>query len=326
MPAGVRRRALVLVLASVAALILGGVAAAGNGGLLPPEPHSPNAERITDAYIFVLAFTGAIFLIVEGALVVFIVKYRRGRRPRTADGPQIHGATRLEMIWTILPVLVLVAIGGFVFYKLPGIVDAPAAGAADETTIVVEGHQFYWLFRYPNGAVSIGTMVAPADTVVHETVVAPADDVNHSWWVPELGGKIDAIPGTTNRTWFKAPVGAYVARCAELCGIQHAKMEATVRVVPRDEYESFIETRKGAKTELGKETFDGVCLVCHRLDERFIGPALAGNPLLVDRQGIEELLRAGRRMMPAVGSNWTDEQIDALVAYAKGLPSSGNQG
>ena len=104
MPAGVRRRALVLVLASVSALALGGVAAAGNGGLLPPPPHSPNAERITDAYIFVLAFTAAIFVIVEGALLLFVIRYRRGRRPRTADGPQIHGATRLEIMWTIVPV------------------------------------------------------------------------------------------------------------------------------------------------------------------------------------------------------------------------------
>jgi cytochrome c oxidase subunit 2 len=326
MPAGVRRRALVLVLASAAALMLGGVAAGGNGGLLPPPPHSPNAERITDTYIFVLAFTGAIFLIVEGALVVFAVRYRRGRRARTVDGPQIHGATRLEIIWTILPVLVLVAIGGFVFYKLPGIVDPPPASATDETTIVVEGSQFYWLFRYPNGAVSVGTMVAPADTVVRETVVAPITDVNHSWWVPELGPKIDAIPGKTNHTWFKAPVGQYVARCAELCGIQHAKMDAVVRVVPRAEYEAFIATRLTSEVELGKETFDEVCLVCHRLDERLIGPALRGNPLLVDRQALELLLREGRGMMPPVGANWTDEQIDALVAYTRTIPSDDDQG
>lgn len=311
-------------LASAAALMLGGVAAGGNGGLLPPPPHSPNAERITDTYIFVLAFTGAIFLIVEGALVVFAVRYRRGRRPRTVDGPQIHGATRLEIIWTIVPVLVLVAIGGFVFYKLPGIVDPPSAGAANETTIVVEGSQFYWLFRYPNGAVSVGTMVAPADTVVNETVVAPVTDVNHSWWVPELGPKIDAIPGKINHTWFEAPVGEYVARCAELCGLQHAKMDAVVRVVPRAEYEAFIATRLTSEVELGKETFDEVCLVCHRLDERLIGPALRGNPLLVDRQALELLLREGRGMMPPVGANWTDEQIDALVAYTKTLPSDDN--
>ena len=143
---------------------------AGNGGFLPGDPHSPNAQRIQDSFIFVAIFTGVIFVLVEGVLIAFIIKYRRGKHPRSTEGPQIHGATRLEIIWTVLPVLVLAAIGGFVFYELPGIVDAPKAAAADETTITVEGHQFYWLFRYPNGAVSIDRMVAPADEVVHENV------------------------------------------------------------------------------------------------------------------------------------------------------------
>ena len=312
-------------LASAAALALGGIAAAGNGGLLPPSPHSPNAHRITDAYIFVAVFTGAIFLIVEGSLVVFVLKYRRGRRARTDEGPQIHGATRLEILWTILPVLILVAIGGFVFYKLPGIEDAPA-GTASDVDVVVEGHQFYWLFRYPNGAISIQTLVAPADTVVREAITAPDTDVNHSWWVPEFGGKFDAIPGTTNHTWFEAPVGSYVARCAELCGIQHARMDATVKVVPRSEYESFVGGRKQDAAALGKEEWEGVCLVCHRLDRKFIGPSLGDNPLLTDAKGLTGLLRKGIGKMPAVGTNWSDEQIDALVGYTKTLVKSGSQG
>jgi cytochrome c oxidase subunit 2 len=314
------------VLAFAGALVLAAIAAADNGGFLPADPSSPNAQGITDLYIFVLAFTGAIFVLVEGALLLFVIRYRRGKRARTVDGPQIHGATRLEIIWTILPVLILAAIGGFVFYKLPGIANAPEAGAAGETTIVVEGHQYYWQFRYPNGAVSVGTMVAPADMVVHETVVTPLNDVNHSWWVPRFGAKIDAIPGKTNHTWFKAPVGEYVARCAELCGIQHAKMEGVVRVVPRAEYEAFIAERRTAEVELGKETFDAVCRVCHRLDERYIGPPLVDNPVLADRQGLETLLRNGKRLMPPVGTGWTDEQMDALYAYTKTLVSDGDQG
>ena len=313
-------------LASVVALLYAGLASADNGGLLPPDPHSPNASRISDAYIFVLVFTGVIFVLVEGALVAFAVRYRRRRRPRTADGPQIHGATRLEIIWTVLPVLALVAIGSYIFYKLPGISDAPAASAADETEIVVEGHQFYWLFRYPNAAVSINTMVAPADTVVRQPVVAPDEDVNHSWWVPELGGKIDAIAGQTNHTWFKADEGEYVARCAELCGIQHAKMTGLVRVVPREEYESFIAQRRDDVQGLGEEEFEQVCRVCHRLDERFIGPQLRDNPLLADRDALGRLVRNGRGDMPPVGAGWTDAQIDALVAYTKTLVSDGDQG
>jgi cytochrome c oxidase subunit II len=309
-------------------LLFAQAAAAADGGLLPPTAKSPNAHRITDAYLFVLGFTGVIFLLVEGALVVFVIRYRRGRRARTAEGPQIHGATRLEIIWTVAPVLILAAIGSFIFYKLPGIADPPAASAANEVRITIEGRQFYWMFRYPNGAVSVGTMFAPANQVVREDIVSSPNDVNHSWWVPQFGGKFDAIPGKTNRFWFKAPVGTYVARCAELCGIQHAKMQAHVKVVPRAEYDQFITNRKRneASAVLGKEEFTVVCATCHRLDHRYIGPALGGNPLLRDRKGIEAILRQGVGKMPAVGSDWSDAQIDALIAYTKTLRKRGGKG
>jgi cytochrome c oxidase subunit 2 len=325
MPISVRRTALATFTTALAALATAAAAAAGNGGFLPGEPHSPNAHRITDAFIFVSIFTGAIFLLVEGALIVFIVKYRRGKRPATAEGPQIHGATRLEIIWTVIPVLILAAIGSFVFYKLPGIADAPKAAAADETRIRIEGHQFYWLFRYPNGAISINRMVAPADQVVKEDVVGLDFDVNHSWWVPDLGGKYDAIPGKVNKTWFKAPAGDYVARCAELCGIQHALMDGVVHVVPRGEYDQFISKRASpAGTQaLGQEEWQGVCMSCHRLDHKYIGPALGGNPLLGDRNGIGTLLHNGQGQMPAVGYNWSDHQIAALVSYTKQFAKTG---
>jgi cytochrome c oxidase subunit 2 len=321
MPIGVRRIAFATFFTSVAALVAASVALAGNGGFLPPTPHSPNAQRIVDAYWVVAAFTGAIFILVEGALVAFIVKYRRGKRARTADGLQLHGATRLEIGWTVAPVIILAIIASFVFYKLPGIADAPKARAADETVITVEGHQFYWLFRYPGGGVSINTMIAPAGEVVHENVVGLPFDVAHSWWVPQLGGKFDAIPGKTNKTWFQAPVGTYDAKCAELCGIQHALMLGQVKVVPRAQYQQFISSRANPSqadtVALGKEEFQGVCMSCHRLDHKFIGPALGGNPLLAQESGLTTLLRHGRNLMPAVGRNWSQRQIQALIAYTK---------
>jgi cytochrome c oxidase subunit 2 len=324
MPLGVRRTAFATLGTSLIALVVAGFATAGNGGLLPGEAHSPNAHRIDQAFVVVAIFTGIIFVIVEGALLTFIVKYRRGKRASTVDGPQIHGSTRLEILWTVVPVVILAMIGSFVFWELPGIADAPKAAAADQTTITVEGHQYYWLFLYPNGAISVNTMVAPADQVVNERVKGLPYDVIHSWWAPDLGGKVDAIPGRVNKTWFKAPAGSYVARCAELCGIQHAHMDGTVRVVPRAQYDAFIQHRAANSTgpELGQEEFSA-CQSCHRLDHAYIGPKLGGNPLLSDVSGLTTLLRNGQGQMPAVGKNWTDAQIQALVAYTKHLPKGG---
>jgi cytochrome c oxidase subunit II len=326
MPAGVRRTAFATVATLLVALAATAAATAGNAGFLPGEAHSPGAHRIHDAFIFVSIFTGIIFVVVEGALVLFIVKYRRGKRERTAEGPQVHGATRLEVIWSVVPVVFLAAIGSFILYKLPGIQDAPKASAATQTTVTIEGHQFYWLFKYPNGAISIDRLVAPADEVVNEEITAPRSDVIHSWWVPDFGGKFDAIPGHVNKTWFKAGAGDYTARCYELCGVQHAAMNATVRVVPRAQYDSFVSKRAGAagQQDLGREEWTGVCEKCHRLGSKYIGPALRGNTLLANRDGIESLLRKGQGMMPAVGANWTDAQIDALISYTKQFTKAGS--
>jgi cytochrome c oxidase subunit 2 len=326
MPSGVRRFALATLATSTVALLTTVAAYAGNGGFLPGEAHSPNAHRVHTAFIFVSIFTGIIFVGVEAALVLFIVKYRRGTRPRTAEGPQIHGSTRLEIIWTVLPVVILAVIGTFVFIELPSITDAPKAAAADETSVQVSGRQFYWQFTYPNGAISIDTLVAPADEVVNERISAPTWDVIHSWWVPDFGGKYDAIPGRVNKTWFKAPAGVYAASCYELCGIQHAAMHAKVKVVPRAEYDAFIAQRAQGGVALGQEEWQGVCQKCHRLDHAYIGPALGGNPLLADRNAIAVLLRNGQGQMPSVGKDWTSEQFDALIAYTKRFAKTGGAG
>jgi cytochrome c oxidase subunit 2 len=313
----VRRRALVLVLASAAALALAGIASAGSGGLSPASPESPNAERISDLYFIVFGVGAVAFLLVMGLLVAALA---RRRRTRVGDTQQTEPGTERQLLWTLAPAVVLIALAAVTLALLSDITDAPAASESE--TITVEAHQFYWLFRYPNRTTSVNELVAPADTVVHLDVTAPEGDVNHSWWVPRLGGKIDAIPGRTNETWFKASAGTYVARCAELCGIQHAEMTGTVKVVPRAEYDAFL-AKKPEPAALGQQEFEGVCLTCHRLDEPFIGPALAGNSALGDRNRLAALVRDGVRKMPAVGNTWTDEQIDALYAYTKGLSSGG---
>ena len=234
MPLGVRRTAFATLGTSLIALAAAGVAYAGNGGFLPgrgalaeraPDPRRLHLRRDLHRH-HLLDRRGR-----AGRVHHQVPPRASARAP--PKGRRSTARRRLEIIWTVAPVVILAAIGAFVFCKLPGIADAPKAAAADETTIQVEGHQFYWLFRYPNGAVSIDRMVAPADQVVNERIVGLDFDVNHSWWVPDLGGKYDAIPGKMNKTWFKAPAGDYVARCAELCGVQHALMDGVVHVVPR---------------------------------------------------------------------------------------------
>jgi cytochrome c oxidase subunit II len=302
-----------LVVVAIAVLATAGLAAAANGGFTPVTPHSPNAARTNDAYYVILGFTGAIFLLVEALLVAFVWKYRSRGRARTVEGSQVHGHTRLELIWTVIPVLILGAIGIFVFYKLPGISNAPAA--ANPVRITVEGHQYYWQFEYPNGARSINDLHAPVGQVVDLTVKSA--DVIHSWWIPELGGKIQAIPGRTNHFWFEAnKQGVYVGQCAELCGLYHAAMRARVVVTTSEDYHSYVTST--ASSDLGRAEFTGVCATCHGMQgQGGYGTKLSNNPLITQPTGLTAILRNGFLRMPAVGNDWTQGQIDALVAYLK---------
>jgi cytochrome c oxidase subunit II len=308
------RRKLLFALVAAAALVAAGVADAANGGFTPVTPHSPNASHTNTAYYVILAFTSAIFLIVEGALVTFIVRYRRRGRPRTADGAQVHGHTRLEVIWTVIPVLILCAIGITVFLELPKITSAPAA--SDPLHVTVEGHQFYWQFEYPNGARTINDLYVPVDRVVDLDVVSA--DVIHSWWIPELGGKIQAIPGVTNHIWFKAnDVGTYSGQCAELCGLYHASMVAHVVVTSDAQYTKNVSAAI-VPANLGRAEFTGVCATCHGMQgQGGYGPTLSNNPLLSQKSGLLAIVQKGFQKMPAVGNTWTPAQLNALAAYVK---------
>ena len=310
-----RRRLFVLGLLGFVVLATASVAAAANGGFTPQHAHSPNAQRINQAYYVVLAFTAAIFLIVETLLVMFIWRYRSRGRPRTVDGGQVHGNNRLEIIWTLIPVGIISVIFGFVFYKLPGISGPPTAHAANPLEVKLDAHQFYWQFTYPNGAVSIDELHLPVGRVVKIDI--NSEDVNHSWWIPQLGGKTDAIPGRTNHIWYQPDkIGTYHGQCAEFCGLFHERMLARAIVTSEAEYESFVRAR--AAKELGKAEWEGVCAKCHGPQgEGDYGPAIAANPTLVQPSGLENIVRNGRGLMPAVGNNWTQEQFRALEAYIK---------
>ncbi len=262
-------------------------------------------------------------MIVEVALVLFIVRYRSRGRARDVEGPQVIGHTKLELAWTAGPILILAVITGFVFWKVPEISNAPAAAGGGKETIRIEGHQFYWQFDYPNGAISIDTLRIPVDRKIELEITSP--DVAHSWWVPALGGKLDAIPGRVNRMSFRATSeGSYRGQCAEFCGLQHAAMIAHVEVLERKDYETWVRGRLARPSELGRETFQGSCAKCHGLSgQGDIGPAIAQSPLLADRAALTTLLRNGGVKMPAVGKTWSDAQLNATIDYLRKRFSGG---
>jgi cytochrome c oxidase subunit 2 len=190
--------------------------------------------------------------------------------------------------------------------------------------IDVFGRQFYWEFRYPDGRVTYDTLIVPVERTVDVTVTAPDHDVIHSWWIPALGGKIDAIPGSVNHTWFRAErAGEYGGYCGEYCGIQHSAMTMQVRAVDGDEYERELARLAGN----GQEQFNAACAKCHNVEgPQLIGPSLRGNPTLADRQALAQIVRNGRNAMPAVGRGWSDRQIATLLRYTRRVAGANGGG
>ena len=328
------RRKPAVIAAALAVLALGVVPAAlgqsnGNGGIAPPDPATPSGEAIEQLYWFVFAICAVVFIAVETALVLFIIRFRRRRTTEEdAEGPQLHGNTRLEIIWTAIPAVILVGVAAVVLARSPA-VEATGGDRSNELVVEVQGHQFYWQYVYPDGQVSIDRLVVPLDRPVKLELVS--FDVNHSWWVPELTGKRDAIPGRTNELNFTPTrEGTFEGRCAELCGIYHTVMPTTVEVVSPTAYDDFLQTVSGQEESgatqlaLGRETWDRVCAKCHGLaGDGDLGPPIALSPDLVDAQALQELLEDGQDTpgnpdyMPPVGRGWPEFQVEALIAYVQ---------
>ncbi len=226
----------------------------------PESGGSPNADKIDTLYKITLFMSIPIFLLVEGTLIYSLVKYK-ARRGGQAE--QVRGNQPLEVGWTVGAAVVLVVLTGVTFLFLKGItdpeksgpeiangvqvaaIDQPTAPGGDEMKVVVNGQQYIWRYDYggKEPLFSYHEMVVPTDTTVSLDV--NSSDVQHSWWIPKLGGKVDAVPGYTNETWFKiSKPGHYEGTCAELCGAGHADMRAVVRAVPPDEFQRWAQTKR----------------------------------------------------------------------------------
>jgi cytochrome c oxidase subunit II len=237
----------------------------------PAHGASPNARDIDGLYKVTLYIALVIFVLVEGGLAYALVKFRKRKGGVPA---QIHGNTRLEVGWTVAAAVILVGLAVLTFAKLSSIQDPPNSGPNGATllgdsgplyasterklppdgkslNIEVIGRQYIWQFVYPGanepdglGApYSYEEMVVPTNTTVSLDIVS--EDVVHSWWVPELGGKFQAVPGYHSYTWFKvAKPGIFRGQCAILCGRGHARMIATVKAVPPAQFEAWLAYQK----------------------------------------------------------------------------------
>ena len=246
----------------------------------PLSGGSPNADRIDSLFKITLYIAAVIYVAVTGALAYALVKFRARKGAVPA---QIRGNTRLEVGWTVAAAVILVGLAVLTFAKLSSIQDPANSGpngdqlagqsgllyasavrrlppSGKSLNIQVIGRQYIWQFVYPGSSEPDGLgapysyeeMVVPTETTVTLDIVS--EDVVHSWWIPELGGKFQAVPGYHNYTWFKvSKPGIYRGQCAALCGRGHARMIATVKAVPPAQFDAWLAYQKQEITQANAE-------------------------------------------------------------------------
>ena len=229
--------------------------------LAPEEGQSPNADDITALYWIVVIVATVLAVAINAALIVSVARFRaaRGRTPA-----RVHGGRRVQRrVGAALGVLASAIFVLGVVYTVQARDVAPSGpeglqasslrtaqlgleppeGEQEPLEILVSGQQWLWRYEYPDGTFSYYELVVPVDTTVHLTI--DSTDVVHRWWVPALGGKFDAVPGTTNETWFRAEAeGVYEGQSAAFSGQSYPTMRARVRAVDVPEYEAWLEQQE----------------------------------------------------------------------------------
>lgn len=329
-------------LVSCALLLLSGCVKNTPQGYLQPEgPIARKADSLWDITFLIAA---VIFVIVQGLLIFAMIRFRE--RPGH-EARQFHGNTKVEIILTVIPALILAGLA------VPTVSTVLALGkkpTGDVLEIKVIARQFWWEYQYGDlGVVTANEMHVPVDTPVYLTL--EGDDVIHSFWIPKLTGKQDVVPGQVNTMQFEAerPGKKYLGQCTEYCGLSHANMRILVYTHTQSEFDSWVDEQRepaakpqSALAREGERIFleeqlpaGGQCISCHAVQgtdaqgtiapdlthfasrETFAGAMFDNTP---------ENLAAWLRDPPAVkpgakmpSYGLTEDQIEALIAYLGGL-------
>ncbi|HEX7737142.1 MAG TPA: cytochrome c oxidase subunit II [Ktedonobacteraceae bacterium] len=283
---GVKRWGLMLSVLLLASLLL---AACGEGAPSILSPEGPVASSEAGLFWFILVVATIVFVAVEGLLIWSIVRFRE--RPNSPLMPhQTHGNNTIELIWTIAPSIFLFAVLIVTIYTMFGLSEPPTT--SQTLNVKVVGHQWWWEFDYENAnIITADNLVVPVGTVVHLDL--RSENVIHSFWVPQLTGKTDVVPGHDNSKWFKADqTGEFRGQCTEFCGLQHANMEFSVVVKSRDAYQTWLsgqqqvaQNSSDPNAQAGKALFTSAgCVGCHGIvginmnsfsdNKTFMGPNL----------------------------------------------------
>jgi len=300
------------------------------------NPASSIAAHEANLYNVILIMALVVFVLVEFCLVWILI---RDRKQQGDDTPpkQFYANTKLEITWTVIPVL-LTGVLFVLTVRTMDLVAAPAPTAADINVHVI-GHQWFWEIDYSDlGIKTANELHIPLGATVQITL--DSIDVIHSFWIPQLSGKTDVIPGQTNKMWLTADqTGVFLGQCAEFCGIEHALMRIEVVVDSQEDFNAWVSNQQKPaaqpQTDEEQEGFKqvtGVCTSCHSINpaepEDKVGPNLAhlfsrskfaGATYDLTEENLSKWLHDTQPMKPGNKMNLklTPEEIEHLLAYLK---------
>ena len=302
--------------------------------VLFPHQASAQAGQVDALYFFMMAVTALFSLLIAGLIVFFAIKYRR--RNDEEVGAAIHGSLALELLWTIIPLFIVMGMFGWgakIFFDMT----RPPAGAMD---IFVVGKQWMWKVQHMTGQKEINELHVPVGRAVR--LVMGSEDVLHSYYIPAFRVKADVIPGRYNTLWFQATKpGRYHLFCAEYCGTRHSGMIGDVIAMDPADFQQWLDggPTSASPVEAGAKLFtDLVCISCHTGTSGGRGPSLnnvyghqvelqGGGKVIADDAYLREsivnpqakIVNGYLPIMPTFQGMVTEEQLMQLIAYVKSL-------
>lgn len=308
------------------------------GTLFLPSAQSTIAPEVDALFNFIVLVSSILFAIVVGGSIFFVLRYRRrGDKEYT---PDLSKNTQLEILWTVIPTILvfIVFFWGFKSYLKMNV--APG----DALQIQATGQKWFWQFEYENGATSTNDLVVPVGQPVQ--LLMSSQDVVHSFYVPNFRVKMDVLPNRYTSVWFEATnVGAYDLFCTEFCGTGHSKMIGKVKVVSEREFNNWLEESGSAGEGLSLDAYGEklvetkACITCHSLDgSPNTGPTFQGifgrlermqdgSEIKVDENYLREsilnprakIVEGYQPVMPTYQGILKKREVDALVSYLKTL-------
>lgn len=316
------------------------LAGCGEVNLSALDPQGPVAEMQLSLIKLSLYIMILVIVVVFAIFAIALIRFRE--KPGDTHIPeQKEGSKILELIWTTIPIVLLLIIA------IPNVMDtftlANVEADEDSITVKVTAHQFWWEFEYPDLDIVAGQdLYIPTDTKI--LVQLEAVDVLHSFWVPALAGKQDNVPGITNEMWLEADKpGIYKGKCTEFCGEAHWLMDFKVIAVERDAFDQWVVNMQEPAiepltqtAEAGREVFEASCIGCHAVGDVGGNPALGGPNLTnfgdrtviagfleFNNENLEKWIRNPTETKPGskmpAFNQLDDDDMKALMEYMKGL-------